>query len=74
MTELYEQLGLPSNLVYLRKVDPKDLPADVKGEIDETKPLFGVYDEEGSQIALVDDLRFAQMMAKEHRFNLQSLH
>ncbi len=74
MTELYEELGLPSNLVYLKELDPKELPDDVQGEIDGSKPIFGVYDEEGSQIALVDDLSFARMMAEEHRFNLQSLH
>ena len=74
MSELFEDLGLPSNLVYLKEVNPEDLPDDVKGEIDNSKPLFGVFDEEGSQIALVDDLVFARMMAKEHHFNLQSIH
>ena len=74
MAKLYEQLGLPSNIVYMKKVDISDLPDDVQSELDDTKPIFGVFDEEGSQIALVDDEFFAREMAREHKFNLHSLH
>ena len=74
MAKLYEQLGLPSNIVYLKEMKVSDLPEDVQGELDASKPVFDVFDEEGSQIALVDDVFFAREMAKEHSFNLQTLH
>ena len=74
MAKLYEELGLPSNIVYLKKMDVSELPEDVRGELNGQAQVFGVFDEEGSQIALVDDLSFARQMAREHSFNLQSLH
>ena len=74
MAKIYEQLGLPSNIVYLKQMDIGDLPDDIQGELDDTKPVFGVFDEEGSQIALVDDIFFAREMAREHKFDLQQVH
>tara|TARA_R110002096_G_scaffold74746_4_gene176955 strand:- start:17411 stop:17635 length:225 start_codon:yes stop_codon:yes gene_type:complete len=74
MTPLYEQMGLPSNVVYLRAVDRADLSGDALVEFDEAKYMFGVYAEDGQQIALVDDQKTAIELAEEHRFALHLVH
>ena len=55
MTPLYEKMGLPSNIVYIRSVTHEELPSEILENIDQTIPLFAVYAEDGQQIALVED-------------------
>jgi|GEM_PF-378444 len=75
MTPLYEQMGLPSNVVYIRAIARDEIPSDALVEFDDaTLPLFAVFAEDGQQIALVEDQKVAFELAKEHRFSLHSVH
>jgi hypothetical protein len=74
MTPLFEQMGLPSNVVYMRAVERANLSSDALMDFEEAKDLFGVYAEDGQQIALVDDQKTAFELAKEHRFALHLVH
>ena len=74
MTPLYEQMGLPSNNVYIREVNVSELPDDMQDEVGDLKSLFAVFAEDGSQIAIVDSPKNAFDLAKEHSFNLQQVH
>jgi hypothetical protein len=74
MTPLYEKMGLPSNIVYIRSVTHEELPSEILENIDQTIPLFAVYAEDGQQIALVEDQQVAFQLALEHKFSLHSVH
>ena len=74
MTPLYEKMGLPSNIVYIRSINHDELPTEILETIDETIPLFAVYAEDGQQIALVEDQQVAFEFAREHKFSLHSVH
>lgn len=74
MTPLYEQMGLPSNNVYIREVNVSELPEEMREEAGDLQSLFAVFAEDGSQIALVDNQKVAFDLAKEHQFNLQQVH
>lgn len=74
MTPLYEKMGLPSNIVYIRSVTHEELPSEILENIDQTIPLFAVYAEDGQQIALVEDQQVAFQLAREHKFSLHSVH
>ncbi|GLQ36052.1 hypothetical protein GCM10007939_23360 [Amylibacter marinus] len=74
MTPVFEQMGLPSNIVYIRPITLADLPRDIQMELGDNTPLFAVFSEDGTQIALVEDQNVAFALAKEHEFNLQSVH
>lgn len=74
MTPLYEQMDLPSNVVYLRAVKRADLSSDALMDFEDASSLFAVYAEDGQQIALVDDQKTAFELAKEHRFSLHLVH
>jgi len=74
MTPLYEKMGLPSNIVYIRSVTHEELPSEILENIDQTIPLFAVYAEDGQQIALVEDQQVAFQLAQEHKFSLHLVH
>ncbi|MDE0764691.1 MAG: DUF1150 family protein [Amylibacter sp.] len=74
MTPLYEKMGLPSNIVYIRSISHDELPVEVLDSIDKNMPLFAVYAENGQQIALVEDQQVAFALAQEHKFSLHSVH
>ena len=74
MTPLYEKMGLPSNIVYIRSIKHDELPSEILENIDESIPLFAVYAEDGQQIALVEDQHVAFALAQEHKFSLHSVH
>ena len=74
MTSLYEKMGLPSNVVYIKPISHDDLPVEILESIDENIPLFAVYAENGQQIALVEDQKVAFALAQEHKFSLHSVH
>ena len=74
MAHLYEKMGLPSNIVYVRSISHDELPVEVLDSIDKNMPLFAVYAENGQQIALVEDQQVAFALAQEHKFSLHSVH
>jgi len=74
MTHLYEQMGLPSNVVYIRSIERAELPSEILETVAETVPLFAVFAEDGQQIAVVEDQEIAFELAKEHQFSLHSVH
>jgi hypothetical protein len=74
MTQLYEQMGLPSNVVYIRAISRAELPSEVLEGVDEVAPLFAVFAEDGQQIAVVDSQKIAFDLAEEHKFALHSVH
>ena len=74
MTHLFEKMGLPSNIVYIRAVDRKEVPIDILEDLEDGKPVFAVFAEDGKQIALVEDQSVAYALAEEHQFSLHSVH
>lgn len=74
MAALYKKMGLRSNVVYLRALDHSQLPDEVRADLDETQVIYGVFHEDGDQIALIDDLNLARDLADEHKFSLHTVH
>jgi len=74
MRPVYEQMGLSSNVVYIRPLAPDQLPDDVVTTFEDDRPIYGVFHEDGTQIALIDDVNAAHELAKEHKFSLHMLH
>ncbi|MEM0978279.1 MAG: DUF1150 family protein [Pseudomonadota bacterium] len=72
--QLYEQLGLPSNVVYVKQIDPNELPLEVRNQVEEGSELFAVHCENGEQVALFTDKNLAFSLAREYSFDAHSVH
>lgn len=74
MRPTYKAMGLSSNIVYMRPIDKSELPKDISIGLEDGQSIFAVFSEEGEQIALIADRRLAIDLAKEHSFDLHSVH
>ena len=74
MTEIFENLGLSSNLVYVRPIEKSELPDDVQSSLETVSQVYSVHGENGEQVALFTDLDLVFSLAKEYNFRAMSVH
>ena len=72
--EVYEQLGLESNIGYVKSIDVDDLPHDMRDQLTDETKVFSVHGENGEQVALFTDLDLVFSLAKEYKFRAHSVH
>jgi len=63
-----------SRLVYVRAVDPADLPQDVQEQIDFEGPVYAIHADDGERIALTRDRKMAFLLARTHEMVPVSVH
>ncbi|TFL18930.1 DUF1150 family protein [Jannaschia formosa] len=63
-------------LVYVRRVEMRDLPRDVRREAEEggLEMLYAVHREDGEQVALVGDRALAFNLARQNDLTPVSVH
>ncbi|MEO0341874.1 MAG: DUF1150 family protein [Pseudomonadota bacterium] len=72
--EVFKQLGLDSNVVYVKPVSVDKLPGDVRAQLTGETMVFAVHGENGEQVALFTDRNLAFSLAKEYHFEAHSVH
>lgn len=58
---------------YIKEVSVADLPSEIQEELSGVKTLFAVYDDSGTQLALVNDQRLAFSLARENDYQPYAL-
>lgn len=58
---------------YIKEVAVADLPSEIQEELSGVKTLFAVYDDSGTQLALVNDQRLAFSLARENDYQPYTL-
>ena len=58
---------------YVKEVAVADLPSDVRDELPDVETLYGIYDDEGTQLALVNGERLAFSLARENDYQPYAL-
>ena len=58
---------------YVKEVAVADLPTDVQNELSGVEKLFAIYDDEGTQLALVNNERLAFSLARENDYQPYAL-
>ena len=72
--ETYKQLGLESNVVYVKSVPVNELPKDVQSQLENETEIFAVHGENGEQVALFTDKNLAFSLAEEYHFQAHNVH
>lgn len=74
------QLPLPEaetterQIVYVRPVEVRDLPDDIRRELGGVQRVYAIHHEEGERMALVTDRSLAFVLARQHDFEPVSVH
>lgn len=61
-------------IAYVRPVKTADLPEEVRAQLPGVTRLYGIYHEEGEQLALVTDRTMAFVMARQNDYEPVSVH
>lgn len=59
--------------VYVRALNVADLPHEIQKELGNLQTVYGIFDSEGTQLALVNGERLAYSVAREHDYQPQAL-
>ena len=65
---------LPANIAYVRPVKVKELPDEIRAQIDGLKTIFAVHNGEGERLALVRDRNLAFVLARQNDLAPVSVH
>lgn len=65
--------GAEERIVYIRTVNPEELPADARGQIGDA-PVYAIHDAGGNRLALVADRDLAFVVARQHEMTPVSVH
>ncbi|MFV2034015.1 MAG: DUF1150 family protein [Halocynthiibacter sp.] len=66
--------ALGDRRVYVRSVDPAELPKDLLARIDGVPALYAVCDADGNQLALAANRKLAFLLARQNNFSPVSVH
>jgi hypothetical protein len=66
--------GIDRKLVYIKEIDTKDLPDDVRENFDQGTRVFAVHDADGGQLALVANRTVAFHLARENELVPVAVH
>ncbi|WP_417589375.1 DUF1150 family protein [Pararhodobacter oceanensis] len=69
----YSDLPL-GKIAYIREIEAQDLPDDIRAQLPEESPVWGVHSPEGECLAIALDRRVAFMLARENDFAPVSAH
>jgi len=70
-----DQFGvLEDGIVYLRSVNPDDLPEDVLEDTGPVEQLWSIHNSDGDQLAFIADLEMAQDLAKQFSYQAMTVH
>ncbi len=61
-------------IVYVRTVNSKDLPEDVRIQVGDVEKLYAVHNGEGERIALVKNRREAFILARQNQLSPVAVH
>lgn len=61
-------------IVYVRSVNPADLPDEIREQIGETDTLYAVHNEDGERLALVKDRSLAFVLARQNDLTPVAVH
>ena len=61
-------------IVYVRSVNPEDLPDEIREQIGETDTLYAVHNEDGERLALVKDRSLAFVLARQNDLTPVAVH
>jgi hypothetical protein len=62
-----------NRIVYIRTVDPQDLPEDARDSVGDA-PVYAIHDSEGKRLALVADRALAFVVARQNEMTPVSVH
>ena len=66
--------GNLTRTVYIRHVDPSELPEEVLKQLPKDQKLFGLHDTSGERLALVSDYRAAFVLARRNDLSPVHVH
>lgn len=58
--------AIAPNIVYVRKVETADLPADVRDQAETAGDIYAVHNIDGERLALVQGRELAFVLARQH--------
>lgn len=61
-------------IVYVRPVDVKDLPEEMREQAGDRTTLYAVHTVDGERLALVGDRKLAFMLARQNNMNPVAVH
>ncbi len=61
-------------IVYVRPVNPEELPAEVRAQVGNIERLYAVHDKDGERLALVNGRRLAFVLARQHDYAPVNVH
>jgi hypothetical protein len=65
--------GGDERIVYIRTVNPDELPADARSQIGDT-PVYAIHNAAGARLALVADRDLAFVVARQQEMTPVSVH
>ncbi len=75
---MHVQFNFPNEdkdrLVYVRPVNPSDLPDDIQEQIDGDGPVYAIHSGDGERIALARDRSLAFALARTNEMSPVSVH
>ncbi|WP_187428313.1 hypothetical protein ROLI_007360 [Roseobacter fucihabitans] len=63
-----------NRIVYVKVVDVKELPSEVRDQAGDLNQLYAVHDSEGQQLALVADRNLAFRLARQNDYAPVAVH
>jgi hypothetical protein len=67
-------LGRSRPIVYVRPVAVRDLPDEVRAQVDGMSQLFAVHSDTGERLALVTDRKMAFVLARQNQMSPVHVH
>lgn len=64
----------PNKIVYVRPVDPADLPEEIRAKTGDATELYAVHAANGDRLALVKDRDLAFVLARQNDFSPVHVH
>lgn len=61
-------------IVYVRSVNPADLPDEIREQVGDVDTLYAVHNENGERLALVKERSLAFVLARQHHLTPVAVH
>lgn len=62
------------NIVYIRQVETRTLPREIREQLEGIDSMYAVHDADGERLALVKDRSLAFMLARQNELTPVSAH
>ena len=63
-----------NRIVYVRSVNPKDLPDEIREHVGDAETLYAVHNQDGERLALVKDRTLAFVLARQYDLTPFTVH